>query len=488
MIASPDWLHHQAEVHPDRLALVTPEGRWSFAQLDADVARLAGILSSMKIGPGNRVAYRLPANREQVLLAHALTRLHAVLIPLNTRLTASELEPILENVDPTLVLDGGDPFNWPKTVSPLPMSSLQAEAPHDPVFDAELRFDDLHAVVYTSGTTGHPKGVEISVANQWWSAVGFALNSGLDNRDRWLHVMPLFHVAGLTILFRSAIHGSAVVLEPRFDAARSYDLIQQESCTLLSVVPTMMHRLLELPGDAPPALRLALLGGAPAEPSLIEAARRRGYPVVPTYGMTETSSQVVTMDQDQALNRRASSGHPNLPTLVRIVQGGAPCPTGEVGEVWVKGPAVTRGYWRNPEATQKAFQDGWLKTGDLGRLDHDGYLTITDRLDDVIIRGGENIYPSEVENALRSLPSIRDVVVFGLPDVEWGQRVAAAIVTDTPIRLIDVQNHLSKCLASYKMPSMYYRIASIPRNASGKILRVRLQQDAAHLPKWVDTN
>ncbi len=488
MVSSSDWLHHQAQVKGEYPALVTPEGRWTFRELDADVAHLAGILSRFGIKRQDRVAYRLPANADQVRLVHALTRIGAVLVPLNTRLSPRELTPIIDNADPALILGASDDhFAW---IHPMrrvaSMDSLRQGPVGEPVADQALNFEDLHALVYTSGTTGPPKGVELSLGAQWWSAVGFALNAGLFPDDVWLHMMPLFHVGGLTILFRSVIHGSAVVLEPRFDAARARHLMDTESVTLMSVVPTMVHRLLELPDEAPPTLRLALLGGAPAAPVLIQAAHERGYPVVPTYGMTETCSQIVTLSRDEVAHRTSTSGHPNLPTRVRIVHDDREAEPGQTGEIWVQGPTLARGYWRNPDATQAAFEDGWLRTGDVGFLSQDGYLTVTGRLKDLIIRGGENISPSDVEAELLRVPGVQDCAVFGVESAEWGQEVAAAVVAEDVLDQESLRNLLSKRLASYKIPSIYYRVAQIPRNASGKVLRTELQQQARTLTKWVE--
>ncbi|NMP23389.1 o-succinylbenzoate--CoA ligase [Sulfobacillus sp. DSM 109850] len=490
MVQSPDWLHYQAEIHPQREALIFGQQRWTFAELDADVARLAGILADWGIGLQHRVAYRLRRSPEQVMLAHALTRLGAVLVPLNTRLKPGELEPIIQNADPTLIVEDGSDFAWPDTGHRrIILEELMEGSLAQPLFTATLNFEDLHALVYTSGTTGTPKGVEITVGNQWWSAMGFGLNAGLEPHDRWLHIMPLFHVGGLTILFRSVIHGSTVVLEEGFDQVRTYDTLIRERISLLSVVPTMVHRLLELDGDAPPHLRLALLGGAPAAPALIERAHQRGYRVVPTYGMTETCSQIVTLEESEWPKRAGSSGHPNLPVDVRIMKDNRPLPAGKVGEIWVRGPMVARGYWNNPQATRTTFHDGWLRTGDIGYLDPDGFLYVIDRLRDMIIRGGENIYPSEVEQHLVGHPGVSDVAVFGVQDEEWGQRVAVAVVVSDPaLTPKDLRNFLSNRLASYKIPSIYYRVDAIPRNASGKILRATLRDQTSAMTKWTENH
>lgn len=480
---SPDWLHHQAELHPHRLALMSPDGEWTFRALDFEVGQWAANLQALGIGPGTRVAYRMRANANQVRLVHALTRVGAVLVPLNTRLTEQELAPILDNAQPSAIFDEAQALTHDGAVN---LGLKHLVHPRSPIYESSLDFDALHAIIYTSGTTGQPKGVEITVGNQWHSALGFALNAGLAHDDAWLHVMPLFHVGGLTILFRSVIHGSTIVLAPRFDAESTYTLLHEHKITLVSFVPTMVHRLLQLRRPAPKTLRLALLGGAPAHPSLIKEAHDWGYPVVPTFGMTETCSQIVTMEVDQVLARPTSSGHANLPTIVKIRGDNEFVGPGTAGEIWVQGPTVARGYWHNAKATQDVFVDGWLKTGDWGYLDAEGYLTVTDRIKDVIIRGGENIYPSEVQAQLLSHPAIDDAAVFALADRQWGQIVAAAVVSHLPKRPADLKDFLSKRLASYKMPSIYFRVTAIERNASGKTLRVRLQEQADTLERWDD--
>ncbi|PSR22204.1 MAG: o-succinylbenzoate--CoA ligase [Sulfobacillus acidophilus] len=487
MVSSPDWLHHQAAVHPQRLALVSPTTRWTFAELDGAVARLAGVLTDLGVGANDRIAYHLSATVEQVVLIHAVMRLHAVLVPLNTRLTPNELEPILANADPTMLIHDHALQNWPPPVATMSVQHLFERDCSRPVSDTVLEFDQLHALVYTSGTTATPKGVKITVGNQWWSAMGFALQAGLGADDRWLNVMPLFHVGGLTILFRSVIHGSTVYLQPRFDAATAHALMDEERITLVSVVPTMLHRWLELPANAPASLRLALLGGAPARRDLIERARQRSYPVVPTYGMTETCSQIVTLDVDAPPHPGNPAGHPNLPTQVRIVRNRVPVASEKAGEIWVQGPSVTPGYWRNPAATEAAFDQGWLKTGDLGFLDNNGYLTVVGRVTDTIIRGGENVYPQEVEERLLAFPGIDDAAVFGLADEEWGQRVAAALVCKEPVALGQLRQFLANTLAWYKIPSAFFRFHEIPRNPSGKILRNRIVQQSETMSEWVDT-
>lgn len=476
-MTSPDWLHYQAEVNPNGLALSFEQHRWSFKELDDWVARLAGQLRFMGIASGDRVAWLLPPSAFTVALAHALLRVHATLVPLNTRLTTPELTAILHDADPKLVV--ADP-RWSTRLACrdqhefIPQGSFEQlwrAANGAAIGDATFDWDDLHSLVYTSGTTGRPKGVEITLGNQWWSAMAFGLNAGTNADDRWLHVMPLFHVGGLSILFRSVIHGSAIILGARFDPDFVIKQLREARITLMSLVPTMLRRLLDQPSDIPKEVRLILLGGAPAPLDLVQEALARGLPVVQTYGLTETCSQIATMTRDAFTLYPGASGHATLPTQIKITRDGQDVGPGHEGEICVKGPTVARGYWQHPEATDEAFQDGWFKTGDIGRLNPEGYVTVLDRRRDLIIHGGENVYPSEVEALLMRVPGVQDAVVVGIDDREWGQKVVAGVVVEDVIPEKLLRRMIETHLASYKHPAVYCSLEKVPRTASGKILR-----------------
>jgi O-succinylbenzoic acid--CoA ligase len=340
---------------------------------------------------------------------------------------------------------------------------------------AELRtaidLADVYTIIYTSGTTGRPKGAQLTYGNYWWSAIGSALNLGSHAHDRWLAVLPLFHVGGFSILVRAAIYGIPAVVHSAFDPAAVNRAIDQDAITIISVVSTMLQRMLGERGGQPypAALRCVLLGGGPAAQPLLEACAARGVPVVQTYGLTESASQVATLAPADALRKLGSAGQPLLPTELRITSASA----GEVGEILARGPTVMRGYINRPEETALALRDGWLHTGDLGYLDGEGYLYVVSRRHDLIISGGENIYPTEIESVLLAHPAVEEAAVVGLPDARWGQ-VPAAVVTlregmdASEAELIDF---CRERLAGYKSLKQVRFAARLPRNAAGKLLR-----------------
>src|SRR5438067_1537754 len=314
-----------------------------------------------------------------------------------------------------------------------------------------LDLDSVQSVIYTSGTTGRPKGARLTYGNHWWSATGSALNLGLRADDRWLACLPLFHVGGLAILLRSAIYGIAAVVHESFDERAVNRAVDEERVTIVSVVAAMLQRMLDARGQEPypPWLRCVLLGGGPAPRPLLERCAARGVPVVQTYGLTESASQVATLAPEDALRKLGSAGKPLFPTELRV-----DAPAGEVGEIVVRGPTVTPGYVNRPDATARPIRDGWLHTGDLGRLDDEGYLYVVDRRDDLIISGGENVYPAEVEAALLAHPAVAEAGVFGIADAEWGRSVAAAVSLHPGI-VVNADELLAfvrQRLASYKVP------------------------------------
>ncbi|MGN6562290.1 MAG: AMP-binding protein, partial [Thermomicrobiales bacterium] len=317
--------------------------------------------------------------------------------------------------------------------------------------------------------------------NHWWNAVGAALQLGLDGRDRWLAPLPLFHVGGLAILMRSVIYGMPVILHERFDPGRANAAIDEQGATIISVVATMLRRMFDAHGGQPypPSLRCVLLGGGPAPRPLLDECARLGVPVAQTYGLTEAGSQLATLPPEDALRKLGSAGKPLLPNDLRIERDGAPVPAGEVGEIVVRGPSLTPGYLNRPEATAQAWCGGWFHTGDLGRLDADGYLYVLDRRDDLIVSGGENVYPAEVEAVLLAHPAIADAGVVGVPDAEWGQAAVAILQARdgiTPSNA-DIVAHCAARLARYKVPQRLIWRETLPRNAAGKLLRRTLRDD-----------
>lgn len=470
-----------------------------------------GARAGAGVSAGPRVAVLLPNTDAFVVAVHAIAKAGAVLVPLNTRLTPRELAWQVADAgarvlihDETLAdaaadvrraveAPGGDGGLRLLDVSVLlaPGSGGADGAGAGAGAAAGLRtrifLDDVHSIVYTSGTTGRPKGAMLTFGNHWWSAVGSVLNLGLVPGDRWLACLPLFHVGGLSILMRSVIYGIPVLLHERFDAAAVNRAIDQEGATLLSVVAAMLDRMLDERGDAPyPAsLRAVLLGGGPAPEALLRRAAKARMPVLQTYGLTETASQVATLAPEDALRKLGSAGKPLFPVELRIVvreedaRGGAalrPAAPGEAGEIVVAGPAVTPGYWRRPGATAEKLRDGWLFTGDVGYVDAEGYLYVLDRRDDMFISGGENVYPAEVEAALREHGAVAEAGVVGLPDEHWGRVPAAAVVLrpGADATADELREFCRARLAGYKVPKRFVFVEALPRTASGKLMRRRL--------------
>jgi len=323
----------------------------------------------------------------------------------------------------------------------------------------------------------------LSYGNFLASAAACAALLGNGADDRWLACMPLFHVGGLSILLRSVLAGSAAVIHPSFDAQAVSDAIDSQRITFVSLVPVMLQRLLVVRGEraAPPHLRCVLLGGAAVPRGLLERARRLAFPVAPSYGLTEACSQVATCPPGSG-----AADPPGLLPLpgieLRIVdEGGCELSPALAGEICVRGPMVMRGYWQCPEATASALRKGWLHTGDLGRLDPGGRLQVLDRRDDLIVSGGENIYPAEVEAVLLEHDAVAEAAVTGVADAEFGERPVAWIVEGEGAQLDEAQlrEHCRAHLAAYKVPLRFHRVASLPRNAAGKLLRRELRESGS---------
>ncbi|MFV9504106.1 MAG: o-succinylbenzoate--CoA ligase [Oscillochloridaceae bacterium umkhey_bin13] len=481
----PDWLARRAAIHPARLALLTPTTTWSFAELEARVRAMAARLLAMDLAPGARVALLARNTPAYAVAVHAVPRTGCVLVPLNTRLAPAELAWQLADCGASLFIADAAYAELAATLVPptqfvtleplaaLPQPGLTLSEP------AGFGLDQPHTIIYTSGTTGRPKGAMLSVGNHWWSASASVLNLGLHADDRWLAVLPLFHVGGLSILLRGAIYGMPVILHDRFDPAQALAAIHNQGVTIVSLVAVMLQRLLDVNGaqPLPSHFRCALLGGGPAPRPLLEQAARLGVPVVQTYGMTETASQAVTLSPADALRKQGSAGQPLLPLDLKIMADDQPALPGQIGEICLRGPMVILGYHGQPAATAAAIRDGWLHTGDLGYLDADGFLFVVERRSDLIISGGENIYPAELEAVLLAHPAVAEAGVIGRADPQWGQ-VPVAFVVPRPGVTPDPADLLAHCraqLAAYKIPRQIILVAELPRTAAGKLRRVALR-------------
>jgi O-succinylbenzoic acid--CoA ligase len=315
---------------------------------------------------------------------------------------------------------------------------------------------------------------------QWWNAVGSALNLGLHNDDRWLACLPLFHIGGLAILMRSVIYGHSVILHEKFDEQAINRSLQEESVTIISVVAVMLQRMLDALTASQPryptTLRCVLLGGGPAPLPLLERCAILGIPISQTYGLTESCSQAVTLAPSDALRKPGSAGRPLAPVQIQIRQEDQPVPAGAPGEICLHGPSITPGYADRPDATAQALRDGWLHTGDVGYLDSDGYLYVLDRRSDLIISGGENIYPAEIESVLLAHPAVAEAGVCGQNDPRWGQVPIAFVKLhpNQPITPDDLLTFASQRLARFKVPHALFLVPTLPRNAAGKLLRREL--------------
>lgn len=494
----PHWLQRQAAVQGERLAVRCGNLQMTFRELHHAVASMAGQLQAAGVQAGDRVAVLLANGTDFVCLAHAVSYLGAILVPLNYRLAPNELAYQMNDVGSRILLCDhttvakaletaamvqGDlrvftvGSSEPAGNRGATLESLHALQPRDIELRSHIDLAEVHAILYTSGTTGRPKGVMITYGNHWWSAVASALNLRLHRDDVWLACLPFFHTGGLAILMRSVIYGMAVEIHPRFDPAAVNAAIDEGRISLISLVSTMLEKVIEARNRKPfpPQLRAVLLGGGPVSPSLRQQYIQIGAPIVTSYGMTETASQIVAVPLEHAPDPDGAAGKPLLPAEVRI---GAPdqrLSPGEVGEIWVRGPMVTPGYWGHEEAHQ-ARPDGWFSTGDFGYMDADGRLFVVDRRDDLIISGGENVYPAEVEAVIATHPHVAEVAVVAAPSKRWGQVPVAVVVPrdDCELDPADLEAYCRERLAGYKVPARFYRAGELPRTATGKVMRRQL--------------
>ena len=485
METMPNWLHKRAFMTPDRVALIENNKQLTYKQLQEQAVKMANALKKEGVVKGKHVGFFMENGIESAICLHALMYIGVTIVPLNHRLTGPELAFQLSDAELSCVITDRtladkaresfyqiDLFIW---------EELRPEAYCLEGLQISIELNELHTIMYTSGTTGKPKGVMLTYGNHWWSAISSSLNIGLDMHDRWLCAVPLFHMSGLSILLRSVIYGITMVLQKRFDPHVVNQSIQNEKITIVSVVSAMLKKMLDDLGtdQYPTTLRCLLLGGGPAPYPLLSICEQKQIPVFQTFGMTETASQIVTLSPEYMLDKQGSAGKALFPSEVKITHNHKELPPREHGEILVKGPTVTQGYWKRDEATSEAFENSWLHTGDIGFLDEDGFLFVLDRRKDLILSGGENVYPAEIEAAILEHTDIEDAGVTGVQDAKWGQVPAAFVVSKNP-RLTDQQllDYLSERLARYKLPKSISFVQTLPRNGANKLQRSLLVSEA----------
>jgi len=503
-------LHRALQRHPHKTALrhlaEGVERGCDFRTLVDHVARYAAALQARGVQRGDRVALLAPNDDALVTQLFACWWLGAVACPLNTRWTVAELrhawtdaEPRLLVADATLAAHAAQTLGDAAATRLLRGDALAAEAAAcAPLDDAHAGGDELACLLYTGGTTGRSKGVMLSHANLWLASVTRAaeLNNPPDGIS--LLVAPLFHVAGLGRLVGQTICGGTCITMAQFRPDQVLAAIERHGISDTIMVPTMLQALLDLPGFDPArvqSLNRIAFGAAPMPPDLLDRALATwpNAEFFQAYGMTETGGAVCInlpanhRGEGRASGRWRSVGRAGFGVEIRVVdEAGRDVPTGEVGEIIVRGPAVTRGYWRLPEASAEALRGGWLHTGDGGRMDADGYIFIADRLKDMVISGGENVYPAEVEAALRQHAGVADASVIGVPDARWGESVTAVVVPrDTAVlqqpeaaaALAEALTAACRAqLAGFKCPRRIEFVDALPLSAAGKILKTALRQ------------
>jgi fatty-acyl-CoA synthase len=495
-----DWLGRRAQLSPERVALYDAQQAMrpiSYAEWDQTATRTAALLRRRGVGRGDRVAVLAYNSVAFLDLWFACGKLGAIMQPLNWRLTEAELTALVADATPCLFVYGAEfaPVvatlrcaapsvrHWlaldPEALADPADTPLAArDACDEPVAPAALAWDDPWVICYTGGTTGLPKGAVLTHGNITFNAVNTVMSWGLDAGDTAVLNTPLFHTGGLNVFTAPLVlAGGASIVCRGFDAEQIYDLIAEGQVTVFFGVPTMFIALQQHPRWAEAdfsRLKLVISGGAPCPAPVFEAFWQRGVDFKTGYGLTEAGPNTFWLPPADVRRKPGAVGFPLFFIEAQLTDGqGGPCAPDQVGELWVRGPHVCKGYWGRPDETAQAITpDGWLRTGDLARRDAEGYYTIVGRLKDVIISGGENIYPAEVESVLSAHPAVAEVCLIAAPDPKWGE-VPLAVAVPRPGQDLDPADLLAFAaahLARYKLPRhVVVQAETLPKTAAGKL-------------------
>jgi fatty-acyl-CoA synthase len=483
-----------ARWRPNDIAIKFGGVSTSWRELDTHTNELAAGLVERGIGRGDRIGLLLTNCLEWIELSVAAWKIGAVIVPINTRFTAPEVAYVVSDAGCKLLFTneelgaatsevfGSCPVVRVEELGQLFVSGGSAGIAD--TLDSEPSF-----ICYTSGTTGDPKGAVLTHGSFNAASQSWAQALELTPKDKLILPFPLAFTGGLALCMFTYWSGGTLLLEPMVDTDRIFDLFEQEGATALMAVPVIHQQVVDHPRFATANLaswRIACAGGAPVPPTLLKAVQARGIPMLQMFSLTESSAAGTLLPNADALRKVGSAGIPIIHGGLKITDDDDnEVPVGEVGEILLSGPHVMAGYWNNPEASIAALRGGWLHTGDLGRVDEEGYLYVVDRKKDMLISGGLNVYPAEIERVLAGMPGIIEVAVIGVPYEKWGE--APAVVVFTGGAEVKAEDVLARCkaqLADFKLPR-YFHVSPtpLPRNMSGKILKRELKIELAHLPE-----
>ncbi|MBN8637266.1 MAG: long-chain fatty acid--CoA ligase [Anaerolineae bacterium] len=491
-----DWLDRRAKLSPDRIALEeAATGREiSYRDWNASANRTANYLRSLGVGRGDRIAVYASNSLDYLDVWMACGKIGAILQNLNWRLTVTELQALLIDAAPLVLFYSDEYAQQVNALRPNVPSvqhfvafgakaaasdcAFQDRDQHAATLDdrPELSLDDPWVICYTGGTTGLPKGAILTHGNMTWNSINTVVSWGLNENDIAILNSPLFHTGGLNVFTLPLIHiGGKSIVCKGFDAASVFDLIAQRDVTLYFGVPTMFvvlqaHERWEAADFS--RLKLIISGGAPCPLPVFEKFWAKGVDFKTGYGLTEAGPNTFWLPQADVRRKPGAVGFPLFHVDVKVVRpDGSACSASEPGELLIRGGHVTPGYWNNPEATAKTIVAGWLHTGDLATCDDEGYYSIVGRLKDMIISGGENIYPAEVESVMHAHPAVAEAALIGVPDAKWGE-VGRAVIVVKPGQTLTADEliaFLTSRLAKYKVPKTVVFVAELPKTGPGKI-------------------
>jgi fatty-acyl-CoA synthase len=499
-----DWIKRHAERTPHKLALVDAHTnrKFTYAEFNQRANRLASFFSgSLDLQQGDRVSILAQNSTDYYEVLFACSKMGAILNTLNWRLAVPELEYILNDCSPCVLIyepDFADQVNELRLKidcenyicmsgdTPQGETSyeeaLAAGSPED-IQQPRLKYEDTWAILYTSGTTGRPKGAQVTYGTFFYNAVGMGQAIDLNSQDININVLPTFHAGGLGLYAGPILHlGGTLIVMRAFDPGELLSLIQQWQVTVILLVPSiylMLSQFTDFTKYDLSSVRSWASGGSSLPPSLVQEFAEKGILIQQGFGMTETGPTVFIIGKEDALRKAGSVGKPVLHTEVQIMddQGNVLGPN-QVGELCIRGGNVITGYWNRPAATAEAIVDGWLHSGDAAQYDEEGFYYIVDRWKDMFISGGENVYPAEVENVIYQLPTVAEVAVIGVPHPKW-QEVGKAIVVVKSEQSLTEDQVIEFCqgkLAKYKIPKSVTFVDELPRNAAGKVLKRELRE------------